>query len=651
MSTPNVSVVIEPSDGASVVYEPAAPKATTDKPLDLLCLELSITNHELGTVHLNKVSLSFSAPPSVPGAVIPVPTNWWPPGGSGVNIPPGEAAVWNFLREGFENDTVVLPSPAPASVTVSLFFDGFSAPWTATRTLAPHTNPVTDDSYLYPARFDDLRPGEFWNTSSDTHGTGAQGSQLFAYDMNVVAFDTSKGQINRLLPGTDGSKNEHYRVWGKKLHAMADGTVVHFLDGVGANFFPGTGNISGPWQEPPWNDPAKAWSDHVGAGNHFYIRHGSEVVLYAHMQKGTLNPNLLMPNAPVKAGDYLGLAGNAGSASEPHLHIHAINGTEAESGPLRPLLFHDIFAVDPSLLSLPNITGPWARVERQGPPVVPSGAFIWPLGRNPEWNGWQDLGGPITAPPAVASWAPHRLDVFAAGTDNQLDHKWWDGSIWHNFQTLGGTFKEGPAAVSWGPNRIDVFVRGMDDHLGHLWWDGSQWRGWQDLGGPLASGPAVSSWAPNRLDVFAKGSAGQLVHKWWDGSTWHNWQTLGGTFKEAPAVVSWGPNRIDVFVRGTDDHLGHLWWDGNQWRGWEDLGGPLTSGPAVASWGQHRLDVFAAGADGQLTHKWWDGLAWSDWDWVGGSFQGHPAAVSWGPNRIDVFVRGTDNHLGHLWRD
>ena len=199
MSMPDVSVVIEPSDGASVAYEPAARKSTNDKLVDLLCLELSITNQESSTAHLNKVMLSFSAPPSVPQAVIPVPTNWWPPGGSGVNIPAGETVVWNFLREGFENDTVILPSPAPASLTLSLFFDGFSSPWTATRTLAPHKNPVPDDSYLYPARFDDLRPGEFWNTSSDTHGTGAQGSQLFAYDMNVVAFDTGKGAINRAM--------------------------------------------------------------------------------------------------------------------------------------------------------------------------------------------------------------------------------------------------------------------------------------------------------------------------------------------------------------------------------------------------------------------------------------------------------------------
>src|ERR1700676_3201572 len=179
MSVPNVSVVIEPSDGASVVYEPAARKGTAAKPAGVLCLELSISNQESSAVHLNKVTLGFSSPPSVPQAVIPVPANWWPPGGSGVNIPPGGNAVWNFLR-GSENDTVVLPSPAPASVTLSLFFDGFSAPWTVTRTLAPHKNPAPDDSYLYPARTDDLRPGEFWSTSSNTHGTGAQGSQLFA---------------------------------------------------------------------------------------------------------------------------------------------------------------------------------------------------------------------------------------------------------------------------------------------------------------------------------------------------------------------------------------------------------------------------------------------------------------------------------------
>ena len=649
MSKPNVSVVIEPSSGSAVVYEPVAPNDRSGTRSALLCLELSITNHEASTIHLNKVTLSFTSPPAVPTKVIHVPDNWWPPDGTGVNIAPGHAYTWNFIRDSVNHDTVVLPGSPPDSFELSLFFSGFTSPWSITRPLAAHKNPVAGGSYIYPAQTNDLREGEFWLASSNTHGTGAQGSQLFAYDMVVVAYEADKGFFSQLLPGKDNTKNNHYRTWGKKVHAMADGTVAHFLDGVGANYFPGSGDDSGPWKEPPWDDATKAWTDHVGAGNHFYIRHGSEVVLYAHMQKGTLNATLLKNGATVKAGDLLGLAGNAGSSSGPHLHIHAIHGTEAETGPLRPLLFHNVFAIDPASLQPPDIAGPWGRVANQGPPAVPSGALIWPLGRNPEWHGWQDLGGPIASAPAVSSWAAHRLDVFAEGKDGVLKHKWWDGSVWHDWQTLGGTFKGGPAAVSWGPNRIDVFVRGTDDRLGHMWWDGTQWLGWQGLGGPIASAPAVTSWGPHRLDVFAEGNDGQLKHKWWDGSVWHDWQTLGGTFKGAPAAVSWGPNRIDVFVRGTDDHLGHLWWDGSQWKGWEDLGGPITSSPAVASWGANRLDVFATDADGELQHKWWNGSTWSNWDWVGGALQGNPAAVSWGKNRIDVFVRGTDDHLGHLW--
>jgi len=92
-----------------------------------------------------------------------------------------------------------------------------------------------------------------------------------------------------------------------------------------------------------------------------------------------------------------------------------------------------------------------------------------------QWQGWEDLGGPITSPPAVASWGPGRLDVFAAGEDGQLIHRAFDGG-WKDWHPLGGTFKGGPAAVSWGKNRIDIFVQGMDDHLGHLWWNGEQRR-------------------------------------------------------------------------------------------------------------------------------------------------------------------------------
>ena len=394
MSAPNISVVIEPTDGTSVAYELCAAKDSNGKPNAVLCLQLLITNHESSVIHLNQVKLSFSSPPSVADAVIPVPTNWWPPSGSGVNISPGATSEWNFLRGVLgENDSVVLPVPAPASVTISLFFDGFSSPWTTTKTLAPHKNPVAGSAYLYPAQTDDLRPGEYWLTSSNTHGTGAAGSQLFAYDMAVFAFDaaaTSGNGLNRILPGKDGSKNDHYRVWGKKLHAMADGVILQVINDCPNNDPPLATLFNGnqAHDDQLWTNQMNTYWGvydnahggdavaHAGAGNHFYIQHGSEVALYAHMQKGSLNPQLLSAGAPVKAGDFLGLAGNSGNASEPHLHIHTIQGTVPESGPLRPLLFRGMDTIDPASLSAPN-TG-WASVNQQGPPIVPSGALIWP---------------------------------------------------------------------------------------------------------------------------------------------------------------------------------------------------------------------------------------------------------------------------------
>src|SRR5262249_51812870 len=53
-------------------------------------------------------------------------------------------------------------------------------------------------------------------------------------------------------------------------------------------------------------------------------------------QEGSLNPDLLTTGVSVKGSDFLGLAGNSGNASEPHLHIHAVKGTTPETGPLRP---------------------------------------------------------------------------------------------------------------------------------------------------------------------------------------------------------------------------------------------------------------------------------------------------------------------------
>jgi len=178
------------------------------------------------------------------------------------------------------------------------------------------------------------------------------------------------------------------------------------------------------------------------------------------------------------------------------------------------------------------------------------------------WSGWDSpvpLTGGAASGPAVASWGPDRLDLFATA-GGQLQHTCWTGTTWCNWENLGGALQDDPAAVSWGPNRVDVFARGTDNQLWHKWWDGSGWRGWEPLGGQLTSGPAAASWSANRLDVFVRGTDNQLWHKWWDGSGWRDWEPLGGVLNSDPAAVSWGPNRVDVFVRGTDNQLWHKDW-------------------------------------------------------------------------------------------
>jgi murein DD-endopeptidase MepM/ murein hydrolase activator NlpD len=79
------------------------------------------------------------------------------------------------------------------------------------------------------------------------------------------------------------------------------------------------------------------------AGNHVVLDHGNgEFSLLAHLQKGSLR---VKAGDTVKAGQPLGLCGNSGNTSEPHLHIHLQTGPEfpgATEG--LPMAFTDFLA-------------------------------------------------------------------------------------------------------------------------------------------------------------------------------------------------------------------------------------------------------------------------------------------------------------------
>jgi len=116
----------------------------------------------------------------------------------------------------------------------------------------------------------------------------------------------------------------------------------------------------------------------LGWGNAFNIQHGPYVATYMHMRKGTLNPALItgfpqgvqFPNgAQVKAGDFLGMAGNAGSSSAPHLHVGLVIEDPGKPNFSIPLGFSNISVLSDSEIDINNVGGsPWATATNQGLP-------------------------------------------------------------------------------------------------------------------------------------------------------------------------------------------------------------------------------------------------------------------------------------------
>ena len=99
--------------------------------------------------------------------------------------------------------------------------------------------------------------------------------------------------------------------YGAEVYAVADGTVIQVTNTVDDQV-PGT-----------LPDPKKMTLETVD-GNGVVINLGSGVyVFYAHMLKGSVKVKV---GDQVMQGDPIGLLGNSGNTSAPHLHVHVMAG-------------------------------------------------------------------------------------------------------------------------------------------------------------------------------------------------------------------------------------------------------------------------------------------------------------------------------------
>jgi hypothetical protein len=133
--------------------------------------------------------------------------------------------------------------------------------------------------------------------------------QRFAYDIVVQKGTTHQG---------DGTTNEQYYAFGQPILAAGAGTVRMAADGV------------------PDNVPGKVDEVHP-AGNHVIIDHGNgEFSFYAHLKMGTVR---IKPGQHVEQGEILGLCGNSGRSTEPHLHFHLQTTAQPFQGEGLPAFF------------------------------------------------------------------------------------------------------------------------------------------------------------------------------------------------------------------------------------------------------------------------------------------------------------------------
>lgn len=156
----------------------------------------------------------------------------------------------------------------------------------------------------------------FWGGRTiDENYHAADRGQRFALDLVVHEDGVShRGDANAL---------DSYFCWGRPILAPADGTVVAVV-----------GDLP--------DQPIGQTDARNPAGNHVVIDFGNdEFGFLAHLQAGSVS---VAEGDSVQAGEPVGLCGNSGNTSEPHLHFHLQTTPELGTGEGLPAQFRTYLA-------------------------------------------------------------------------------------------------------------------------------------------------------------------------------------------------------------------------------------------------------------------------------------------------------------------
>jgi hypothetical protein len=157
--------------------------------------------------------------------------------------------------------------------------------------------------------------GENWFAGNGPSNTSAHRRVIVA--LGGVSRAPERFAIDYVQVGADGgtftgdqNQNSSYHCYGQSAYAVADGVVSAFKDGI-------------PENKPGDNSRAVTITKETIGGNHVILDiGGGQFAFYAHLQPGKIRVKL---GDHVKVGDIIGLVGNSGNSTEPHLHFHISN--------------------------------------------------------------------------------------------------------------------------------------------------------------------------------------------------------------------------------------------------------------------------------------------------------------------------------------
>ncbi len=117
------------------------------------------------------------------------------------------------------------------------------------------------------------------------------------YALDMIMLDD-----NGSSHSAEGLRNEDYYAFGQVISSPADGVVVEAVDGLRDN------------------EPNRTTNNYAFSGNFVMIRHAEKAFsVLAHLKQYSVN---VKAGQKVRAGQKLGLCGNSGNSTEPHLHFH-----------------------------------------------------------------------------------------------------------------------------------------------------------------------------------------------------------------------------------------------------------------------------------------------------------------------------------------